>query len=385
MYRAMIIAGDEPVRRKVHGYLSELGLIEDILELDHSPGDMELTRLLRMKPPHLVLYGVTSLSVTQEFLKNLGECLPGTTVIALSQVTDQRTVRELMRMGIKGFIPVPILRPVFVETVRQAIDQVSVSPGAGIISQLYSFLPGKGGSGTSTLACHFAQALSVELAPGIRQGKLRRVLLMDLDMTSGSSKSFFGANASFTLGELIESGVPLDATYWPRFVTRSGELDVIIGGRTNPRRPLLAAHVRPMLEYAKDNYSAILVDLTGNWEAFALDVLRQSAGIFLVVQTDLLSMRLAQERLQLLERFDLAKRTMVLVNRFADRLPLSSGKIAEEVGAPVFAEFEFDDKRVQDALANGKLVNPDSSVGKQLHRAAKRLCWDPIQREMAQW
>jgi pilus assembly protein CpaE len=379
MYRAMIIAGDEPVRRKVHGYLSELGLIGDVVELDHTPGDMELARLLRLKPPHLILFGVSSMTATQDFLDSLEESLPGTAVIALSQVTDQRTVRELMRMGVKGFVPVPVLRPVFVDTVRQIIDQLGTDADHMQMRQMYSFLPGKGGSGTSTLACHFSRALAAELAPAIQQGKLSRVLLMDLDLTSGSSKSFF-PTSGYTLGELIESGVQLDGTYWPRFVTRVDALDVIIGGRINPRRPLLPAHLRPMLDYARDHYSVIFADLTGNWESFAMDVMRQSAGIFLVVQTDLLSLQLAQERLKLLERFDLSKRTMLLVNRFADRLSLSTSKIAEEVGAPVAAEFEFDDKKVQDALANGKLVSPDSSVGKQLHKAAKRLCWEPLQR-----
>ena len=383
MYKVLIIAGDEAVRRKVHGFLSDLGLINDIQELDHTPGDMELARVLRMKPPHMVIYAVSSLSITQDFLHNLEGCLPGTSVIALSQVTDQRTVRELMRLGVKGFIPVPILRPVFVDTVRKCIDQLGATSDQDRISQLYSFLPGKGGSGTSTLACHFSQALALEIAPQIEKGKCQRVLLMDLDLTSGSSKSFFSAHESFSLGELIESGVELDGTYWPRFVTRVNSLDVIIGGRTNPRRPLLASHIRPMLEYARDQYSAIFVDLTGNWESFALDIMRQSAGIFLVVQTDLLSMRLAQERLRLLERFDLAKRTMLLVNRFADRLSISTNKIAEEVGAPVIAEFEFDDKKAQESLARGKLVSPDSSVGKHIAKSVKRLCWEPILRQHA--
>ena len=94
-------------------------------------------------------------------------------------------------------------------------------------------------------------------------------------------------------------------------------------------------------------------------------------------------MRLAQERLRLLERFDLAKRTMLLVNRFADRLSISTNQIAEEVGAPVIAEFEFDDKKAQESLARGKLVSPDSSVGKHIAKSVKRLCWEPILRQHA--
>jgi pilus assembly protein CpaE len=270
---------------------------------------------------------------------------------------------------------------VLVEVLRKIIDQIDTEElGRPKMQQLYSFLPSKGGSGASTLACHFSAALAREFAPGVSQGKGGRVLFMDLDLNGGVGRYLFDTKDTYTLGELIESGVNLDGTYWPRFVTRIDALDVIIGGRTNPRRPLMPSHLRPMLEYAVDRYSVICADLTGNWEAFALEVLRQSSGIFLVCCTDLCSIRLAQERMRLLEQFDLAKRVGILVNRFPDRLSISSSRISEEIGAPVVGEFEYEDRKVQDALAHGALISPDSSTGKQLHRAAQRLCWEPLKR-----
>ena len=381
MYRAMIISADEAVRRKVQGYLNEMGLIGDIIEMDHLPGEMELARHVRLRPPHVILLEVSSLQDTQQLMNGLQDTSPTTVVLALSQVSDQRTVRQLMLMGVKGFVPIPISRPVLVEAVRNLLQQIdSESVGRPKLPQLYSFLPSKGGSGASTLACHFSAALARETGPGVAKGKAGRILLMDLDLNGGVGRYLFDTKDTYTLSELIESGVVLDGTYWPRFVTRIDALDVIIGGRTNPRRPFLPTHVRPMLEYAVDRYSVICVDLTGNWEAFALEVLRQSAGIFLVCCTDLCSIRLAQERMRLLEQFDLHKRVGILVNRFPDRLSISSGRIADEIGAPVVGEFEYEDRKVQDALAHGKLVSPDSSTGKQLHKAAQRLCLEPLKR-----
>ena len=381
MYRAMVITGDEGVRRKVCGHLNEMGLISDIIEMDHTPGEMELARHVRLKPPHLILLEVSSLQTTQQLLAMLEENAPGTSVVALSAVTDQRTVRQLMLMGVKGFIPVPISRPMLVEVVRKLIDQIDTSElGRPKLPQLYSFLPSKGGSGASTLACHFSAALAREVSTGVTQGKMGRILFMDLDLTGGVGRYVFDTKDTYTLSELIESGVALDGGYWPRFVTRIEALDVIIGGRTNPRRPLTPAHLRPLLEYAVDRYSVICADLTGNWEAFALEVLRQSAGIFLVCCTDLCSIRLAQERMRLLEQFDLGKRVGILVNRFPDRLSISSTRISDEIGAPVVGEFEYEDRKVQDSLSHGKLVSPDSSTGKQLHKAAQRLCMDPLKR-----
>ena len=381
MYRAMVISADESVRRKVHSFLVEMGLIGDIMEMDHLPAEMELARHVRLKPPHLILLEVTSLQNTQYLLSALEDSSPSTAVVALSQVSDQRTVRQLMLMGVKGFVPIPLSRPVLVEVVRNLLQQIdSDQVGRPKIPHLYSFLPSKGGSGASTLACHFSAALAREVQPFVARGQAGRILLMDLDLNGGVGRYLFDTKDTYTLSELIETGVTLDGTYWPRFVTRIDALDVIVGGRTNPRRPFLANHIRPILEYANERYSVICADLTGNWEAFALEILRQSAGIFLVCCTDLCSIRLAQERMRLLRQFDLDKRVGVLINRFPDRLSISSTRIAEEVGAPVVGEFEYEDRKVQEALANGKLLSPDSSTGKQLQKAAQRLCLEPLLR-----
>ena len=82
--------------------------------------------------------------------------------------------------------------------------------------------------------------------------------------------------------------------------------------------------------------------------------------------------------MRLLEQFDLGKRVGILVNRFPDRLSITSARIQDEIGAPVVAEFEFHDRKVQEALAHAKLVPPDSSTGRQIRKAAHQLCWQPI-------
>ena len=58
------------------------------------------------------------------------------------------------------------------------------------------------------------------MAPVIAQGKAGRVLLLDLDLNGGIGRYLFDTKATYTLSELIETGVTLDGAYWPRFVTR---------------------------------------------------------------------------------------------------------------------------------------------------------------------
>ena len=112
MYRAMIISGDESVRRKVHGYLTDLGLISEVISLDHTPNELELARSVRLKPTQLILLEVSSIYAAQNLMNTLEENSPSTSVVAFSSFADQRTIRQLMLMGIKGFLPIPVSRPV---------------------------------------------------------------------------------------------------------------------------------------------------------------------------------------------------------------------------------------------------------------------------------
>lgn len=384
MYRALIICGDDGLRRKVRAFLVDIGLIGEIEDLDHTPNEVEFSRLLRLKPPHLVFVGISSLDSAKSLFENLEQNAPGATTIALSAVIDQRTVKQLMQMGAQSFIPVPIQKTLFSEEVRRLLDAtVDLPINRTRVPHMFSFLPGKGGSGTSVLACHFSAALARELGPDVQRNKIGRALLVDLDTSGGISRYLFRNTDAYTLAELVESGVKLDGTYWPRFIRRVDALDIILAGRVNPRRPLLPADLRPVFEYARDHYSVMCVDLTGNWEGYAVEVLRQSACIFLVCSTDLCSLRLAAERMRYLEQFDLAKQVGVLVNRFPDRLSINTARIQDEIGAPVLAEFDYGDRKVQEALANGNLIDPDSSTGRQIRKAAQKLCWEPVQRSMA--
>jgi pilus assembly protein CpaE len=367
LHRALILGGDEDLRRRVNSLLAEVGLVSDVSSLDHVPGDIEIARILQTHQPQLVMLVVNSMLTASSFMRRMEMHAPGIPVIALSQYTDQRTVRELTLTGIKGFIPIPMVKGHFVEVVDRIMDQMLESGQFRVMRNLFSFLPGKGGSGTSQLACHFASSLAADLENG------KRMLLLDLDLSSGLSRYLFERSHTYTLVEMIESGVSLDETYWNQFVAKHGNLDVITGGRSNPRHPLTPIQIRALLDCAFPRYQMICADLTGNGEAFSLEILRRSLRIFLVTSMDPNSISLTRERYQLMETMGLGRRTGVLLNRFPQHVAIAAGRVANEVGAPVLAEFDFDDRKVLHAMSSGSMFEAGTGTSRQIRKMAHKL------------
>lgn len=98
----------------------------------------------------------------------------------------------------------------------------------------------------------------------------------------------------------------------------------------------------------------------------------------MVTTADPASIRLSQERFQFLERLGLGKRVGVLLNRFANHASLAAGRVSTEIGAPVLAEFDFDDRKVQDSIRNGELFDPNTNAARQIRKMSAKLVFDLV-------
>lgn len=365
-----MIGGEEDVCRRVQTFLAELVVLSEFRRIAHYPEEAELARVVRVLRPNLVLVHLGFPGEANRVRVSLNAQVPHVPVAGLSTLPDPRLYRELHQQGFEWIIQGPLSRLPFQEALRELLPATQ-QPAPPPFARLFSFLPSKGGVGTSVMACHFALALA-KLAGKSNQ----RALLLDLDLSSGLSRVLFQCHETYTLVQMLETGASLSEAYWPRFTTQRDHLDIISGGRSNPRRPIMAAQIRDLLALADRRYAVICADLSGNQEVFALETLRQSSGILMVITPDLNALRLAQERVQFLKSMDLAQRVALIVNRVPDSLSISASRLENEIGCPVAAEFDFEDRKIREALIRGQMIAEQSSLGKHIQRMAERICWD---------
>ncbi len=363
--RGLIICEDAALRERIAELLTETGQVEQSLVLSHYPGQAEAGRQLRIARPDVVLVVIERLNAVIEFLREMEFTCPTAAVVGISRLQDPRALTELMRIGVRDHIAAPINRQRFQDAIQRVVYQFSEAAHRVLTEPLVSFVPVRGGSGTSTLACNISHAMAAR--PG------SRVLLADLDVSAGLSRFLFRMTPSCSLGELLASGQTIDRHTLSRCIVTAGNLHVVCGGPANPRQPFTAYQMRSLLELIGSGYSALCIDLTGSMETYALELMRRSRRILLVCTSEVPSIELAREKLRFLETLDLRSRASILLTLCPESGQANHQQLQKYLGVPVQATFDFGERRVRQSLSEGSLIEPKTTLGRQIAQFASEL------------
>jgi Flp pilus assembly CpaE family ATPase len=183
-----------------------------------------------------------------------------------------------------------------------------------------------------------------------------------------------GLGEGFSVIDAVERSAELDESLWPQLVSSLGNLDILHSGRPTPGYRIEAEKIERLMDFARRTYDVITCDLSGNLEAYSLELMKQSKRIFLVCTPEVGALHLAREKLSIFRALDMDERVNVIVNRSGNE----SNEIRPEdvdrlIGRPAFSFFPNDYKEISKALRAGQLVRSDSSIGKCITGCAQRI------------
>lgn len=363
--RGLIVSEDSELRGRVSDLLDETGLIEPALVLSQYPTRMEGGSHIRLTRPDVAFLVIDRIPAALDFIREMDATIPGAAIVAISRLEDPRALAELMRVGVRDFVAAPINRGKFHDAVRRIVDQHNATAYEPTPEPLVTFVPSRGGSGTSTLACNIAQAVA--------RNAESPVLMADLDLFAGLSRYLFQITPTCSLAELAEFGQLPDEHNWTRCVMEIDNLHILFGGRQDVRQPITPAYIRELLQYAAERYSALVVDLPVTMDGFALELLRRSRRILLVTTSEVPSIGLAREKLEYLSGMDLHTRTSVLLTLCPGGAAPSLSDLQAYLGAPIDGVFDFTEKKVRQSLGEGLLIDRRTALGHQIEQFAQDL------------
>jgi pilus assembly protein CpaE len=272
----------------------------------------------------------------------------------------------MMQLGIREFMAPPFHHGSVGEVLTRVRDTSEKRPpSTPMTDMLYSFLPSKPGSGTTTIAVNTAIAMA-------RQPDTNN-LLMDMDLNCGLVRFMLKIDNSYSILDAAENALSMDDALWQQLVTKRGRMDVLHAGKINPGVRMEGSQVRHMIEYARKTYKSICVDLSGNMEKYSMEIMRESKRIFLVCTPEIPSLHLAREKFLFLEHMDLADRVSILLNRMTKNPVISPQQIETLLGMPVAMTLPNDYSGVHRAVTSGKEVDPTSELGRHFTHLATTM------------
>jgi pilus assembly protein CpaE len=114
----------------------------------------------------------------------------------LSEVVDPHLLMEAMHVGVKEFVPLPIIEEKF----AAGIERVAQMYGMGKRAQILHVIPTIGGCGSTTVACNVAALLA----------RTAKTVLVDLDLQRGTVASSFDIRPRYTISDVVASGDRID-------------------------------------------------------------------------------------------------------------------------------------------------------------------------------
>lgn len=330
------------------------------------PDEGELIRTLRTHAPDVIFISFEKGDAAGKVVESVMQEVEGVQFVAYHKVCDATTLREIMRAGVRELVAEPFELSALVESLRNVKTLVEQKPPLYTSKgRIYSFLPAKAGSGATTLALNLSGALA--------RVSDKRVLLSDLDLSSGILRFLLKIRNEHAIMEAVNHLHELDENLWQQLVTTVAKLDVLHSGPMNPNVRVDPAQVHDLSQFWLRNYDVVCVDLSGNLERYSLEIIRDSQQVFLVCTPEVPSLHLTREKLAFLKTLDLDTRVSVVLNRVSKQAPLSTQQVQDVLGVPVMHNFINDYLVVNRATTAGEFVDVKSKLGRQFEELASSL------------
>ena len=224
----------------------------------------------------------------------------------------------------------------------------------------------KGGSGGSTIAAH--------LALETRKHTGEEVLLLDLDVSGATIGFLMKVDHPYTLLDASLNLHRLDAALWQSLVWKhSSGLDVLQSpGASRFGEQLRDERVRHLLRLAQSRYAWIVVDM-GRFNELTINLIGEMNQLLLVATGDVPALYEAKRIVQKLGELGYPPfQTKIILNR-ASRTDIDVPELEKTFGLPINTFCPEARRELHEAYADGKLLPPGSSLGKQISLIAREL------------
>ena len=377
MLRTLLIGPEDGFIKDFVSSLPGIRELELARHVPHYPPPDELLLLLEDVAPDAVVISLADYNRALRAIGRLALAKPQLPVVALHSYCDQQLLLELMQVGVRELWFPPLNLERIQQTVNRILEQKVVASGAQgpaspPLGTLMAFLPARGGCGTTTIAAHTAAAL---------QRVKGSVLLADFDFHNSVVAFWMKVAPRHGFQEALERAHWLDASQWNSLVIRVGTLDILTAPQASSPVVFSGDETSAVLEFARQNYQFVLVDLPDAIYSSCWEVLDQANQILIVATPEMASLYLARRKVaQIVDHGIPRNRIRILLSRCSAE-DLQPAEVEKFLSLPVTASFGNHYKLVTSAFSDGKFVPEDSKLGLQFLHFAEAMAGLPESKE----
>ena len=326
-----------------------------------------IDRLERMRPDVVLI----DISRWKEPLEGLVASVRNATgdpmIIAVNTSADADTILASLRAGVNEYLYPPLQDPLRRSLEKRAMEAGRRRDGAKGNGKSFGFFSAKGGCGATTLACHVAAELG--------QAK-QRVLLADFDLDAGMVAFITKTKAVYSILDAVNNLHRLDISYWKALVSNGlagveiVSSPVALACKNQPKDE----QIRHVLAFAKPHYDWTVVDLGRSLSRIGMAAMEEIDEACLVTTLEVPALHQSKQIIQTLLDSGYGKnRIRLILNRAPKRLDITVSELEKMLGVPIFAMVQNDYPELYETYAEGRMLNRNCDLGKQMTKLAQKL------------
>ncbi len=234
-------------------------------------------------------------------------------VLALSDNPSVDLIIEIMRAGAKEFVPIPIIKSEFFESLNKLLAEFNETQKTNNC-KIISIFSNKGGIGKTSLATN----LALELSKITKEN----IALIDLNFQMGDITTFLDLKPSFNISYMLENLDKINETFLLSTLERYKKTSLYV--LADPPYFKQADNIQPrqitkLFNTLKETFSYIIVDAEASFEGKNIAALDNSDLLLLVTVANLPALRNTQRCLELFEKLGYDKeKVKIVVNRYME-------------------------------------------------------------------
>jgi pilus assembly protein CpaE len=343
----------------------------DVLDFCTSTTDWS-TRKLVDADPEIIVIDIGESTAALQTLQVVHTAIPNARLLVTSSVADPQGIIELMRAGVREFLPSPLTQEALLQAFNRYIaEKVRAHKHTQTRAKrgrLYCILSAKHGSGATTVA--------VNLAGIIASRSNQRTALIDLDRPLGDAAAYLNVKPNFTVTDAMAAGPRLDSVLLESYMQSTSGFQLLPGFREhNVDASLAADKLSHLLEVAQTTFDHTIVDLPTNLAEDQVKVITRHSSTTLVVLTPELPAIWRTERLlAYLTGLHAADKVRIVLNRSTRSDEINDADIERLLKMPLYCKLPNEYGACIKAINSGTLL--DSSSNKYLSKALTSLAAD---------
>ncbi len=267
---------------------------------------------------------------------------PEVGIVIFASSLDPMLMLDAMRAGVTEFVADPVTQA----DLTAAVERVAAKRSQSEAGDVYAFIGGKGGIGTTTLAVNTAAALA-RRHPGT-------VLFIDFHAAYGDAALFVGSEPRFSVTDALENVHRLDDAFLRTLVghTKFG-LDILASSERASPDPVDVRAVRRLIESVSHYYRSIVLDVPRD-EPSIIDALELVTRVIVVTNQELPALRSSSRLATALRQRYGRDRVWVVATRFDPTAEIGRSEIERVMGGKVAHVFPSNYRLALGALNAGR-------------------------------